>query len=958
MRCSSNNQPVKQLLLLLLFCGSQVLAQTPLFRLQQGHELGNTRMTTVMQDSRGWIWCGAQNGLFRYDGLHFQAIQLSDTFLQASVSALYEWDGQIWVGFSNGVIGRISIAGNFIPALTGDAEAEKKFAPHLNLWQIEEGLPRQKISAFVADPSGALWLATYGEGLYVWKNNRLFHFGTEDGLSSEDLYALASDTKGRIWAATDAGINLCQMPAPGQKKVQRIGSAEGLPDEIVTCLSTDYQGNIWIGTQEKGIARMDVETLRPVFASTHWPYGEITALQLFGSTEAWVGTTRDGLIRVDPGSHQTFPLPEGHPLRNTKTHALWKDREGLLWSVMDKGQLYVAEVRFGIWQPGLSGVQSILTDRQRRCWAGCQDGLFLQDAESGQFRRILSENVISLWESGSGEIWAGTFGNGVFVLDETGKLRRRFTEQNGLVNGSVLNIGGNERAVWLATLGGVVAITNTNDVQAQTALGTSYVYKVLTDRKGRVWFGTDGKGLAVLEDDQFRFITQANGKVLKTVYSLAESADGRIWFSTDKEGLFSHNGTDFEQFTLENGLHSTQITGLAVDGNGLLHIAYEDGFDLLNPKRKNHVMFCEVAGAGVNLNAMCTDASGNVWMGMPNGILRSAAYDEPFLDDPRPGITAVSVLLKSVDFQQQNHFSYNENYFIFNFSGLWFTQPDAVSYRYKLEGFDPDWKVSKDHLASYPNLPPGRYTFRVQTSEHGHFEEVPEASWVFYIEKPFWQQWWFVLFGILTGLSLLWLVVRSREIRLQKEAGLKRERVQAQFDTLKSQINPHFLFNSFNTLITIIEENPKTAVRYVEHLSDFYRNIMAYRERDFISLKEEMLLVRDFGFLLEKRYEEGFKLLVNLGEAKGQIMPLSLQLLVENAVKHNIISASKPLKIEILTEQEGYVTVRNNLQKKIKPELSTHFGLQSLIRRYELLGAKPVIVQESDQYFTVKVPVV
>ncbi|MCC7465463.1 MAG: hypothetical protein IT261_04300, partial [Saprospiraceae bacterium] len=114
---------MKQLLLLFLLCGSPLLAQTPLFRLQQGHELGNARITTVMQDSRGWIWCGAQNGLFRYDGLHFQAIQLADTFHQASVTALYEWDGQIWVGFSNGVIGRISIAGNFIPALTGDAEA-------------------------------------------------------------------------------------------------------------------------------------------------------------------------------------------------------------------------------------------------------------------------------------------------------------------------------------------------------------------------------------------------------------------------------------------------------------------------------------------------------------------------------------------------------------------------------------------------------------------------------------------------------------------------------------------------------------------------------------------------------------------------------------------------------------------------------------------------------------------
>ena len=199
-------------------------------------------------------------------------------------------------------------------------------------------------------------------------------------------------------------------------------------------------------------------------------------------------------------------------------------------------------------------------------------------------------------------------------------------------------------------------------------------------------------------------------------------------------------------------------------------------------------------------------------------------------------------------------------------------------------------------------------------------------------------------------------IVRSREARFRREAQLKRERVESQFEALKSQINPHFLFNSFNTLITIIEENPRVAVEYVEHLSDFYRSIIVYRERDFISLQEEMELVRNFSFLLQKRYEEGFKLESRINGKTGQVMPLALQMLVENAVKHNVISASKPLTVEIFSENDGYITVRNNIQKKIKPEASTHFGLQSLVNRYQLLGEKPVIVKDDGKYFTVKVP--
>ncbi|HND89480.1 MAG TPA: histidine kinase, partial [Saprospiraceae bacterium] len=158
-------------------------------------------------------------------------------------------------------------------------------------------------------------------------------------------------------------------------------------------------------------------------------------------------------------------------------------------------------------------------------------------------------------------------------------------------------------------------------------------------------------------------------------------------------------------------------------------------------------------------------------------------------------------------------------------------------------------------------------------------------------------------------------------------------------------------------LITIIEENPPMAVEYVEHLSDFYRMIMAYRERDFITVHEELTLVRSFDFLLKRRYERGFQLLNRIEPTQpGQLMPLTLQMLVENAVKHNIISEDKPLVVEIFAEGDGYVTVRNNIRRKMKPEPSTHFGLQSLIRRHQLLGDKPVLVEDNAAFFTVKVP--
>ncbi len=937
----------------------------PSFRLREAKGLWNVQMTLAFQDSKGWMWFGAQDGLYRYDGLTYYAVGLPDSMPVSQVSALYEWNGLVWVGFRNGMIANMPVNSAFLPT---DANATRmKSATSLRQWEPEEGLPKKAITAFAADRTGGFWFSTYGEGLYCLKNNRLYQFNAaDDRLQGDDIYSIACDAENRIWAGTDGGINICAMPAPGQKTVQSLTTKDGLPDEIITSLLADKKGNIWIGTYEKGVCRYNIEQKKFDFCTTGWSYGTVASMAVFGSQELWAGTTGDGLVRIDVVSGKTLTLPESHPLRHSKLLSTCKDREGLLWAVGDKGLVYTANVRFGMLATPFSNVQTVLIDHRHRLWAGTRGGLFLQ--EKGVFRQVLpsGQNVITLWESPlDGNIWAGTFGEGVFVLSPEGKVIRRLTEQNGLSNGSVLSIGGHNGQVWLASLGGITEISaqehSHSDLSSrQSDIGTSYVYKVFPDSRGRVWFGTDGKGLIVLDKGEFRHFEEANGVPLKTIYSIAEDRRGNIWFSTDKDGLFCFDDKKFKRYTTDNHLHSLAITGLAADANGHIIIAYEDGVDILNPDRTDHVTFCNAAIgaplAEVNLNAVCRDAEGNVWLGTRQGVMRIAAFDELFLDDPQPGITAVTVFLQSIDFLTNNTFSFNQNYFIFNFTGLWYTDPESVRYRYRLEGFDPDWKVSKDHIASYPNLPPNHYTFRVQTSEHGNFENVPEATWTFVISKPFWTQWWFIILCLGGFGGLIYAIVRVREARLQRVAQLKREKLESQFSALKSQINPHFLFNSFNTLITIIEENPKIAVEYVEHLSDFYRSIIAYRERDFITLQEEMALVHSFHFLLKKRYEDGFHLVDHLNGQTGLIMPLTLQLLVENAVKHNVISATKPLTIEIFADPDGYVVVRNNIQPKIKPEPSTNFGLQSLVHRYRLLGDRPVMVEDNVAFFTVKVP--
>ena len=187
---------------------------------------------------------------------------------------------------------------------------------------------------------------------------------------------------------------------------------------------------------------------------------------------------------------------------------------------------------------------------------------------------------------------------------------------------------------------------------------------------------------------------------------------------------------------------------------------------------------------------------------------------------------------------------------------------------------------------------------------------------------------------------------------------LKRESVLSQFEALKSQVNPHFLFNSLNTLTALIEENPGIAVRFVSQLSQVYRYVLQSKERELTDLKTELEFTQSYIFLLQNRFEKNLQIEINVEEKFNakKIAPLCLQMLIENAIKHNIVSSDKPLKIDIAVDTDENIFVKNNLQKKNFSEHNTGLGLPNIISRYSYLSTKEVRIEQSDLYYTVSLP--
>lgn len=187
---------------------------------------------------------------------------------------------------------------------------------------------------------------------------------------------------------------------------------------------------------------------------------------------------------------------------------------------------------------------------------------------------------------------------------------------------------------------------------------------------------------------------------------------------------------------------------------------------------------------------------------------------------------------------------------------------------------------------------------------------------------------------------------------------LKNQQVRTQFEVLQNQMSPHFLFNSLNTLTTLISEDSDVAINFTEKLSEVYRYILQNKEKEVVTLKDELEFVKNYVFLLQIRYPENLQVSFDIDTKYNEhsIAPLTIQILVENAIKHNVVSKTRPLHIEIYVENGKSVVVKNNLQKKNTIEKSTKTGLENIRKRYAYFGDLNIDIITTAASFIVAVP--
>ena len=952
--------------LLLIYPSS--FAQVPGYKsFNLGEPNSSNKIFNLFKNKKGYIFTGCNDGLYKFDGRQFKKIEVLNSSVTDTVTAIFQGsNGQIWAGYKSGNIAVMTKG-------------------KLQYIHPEEGTPQKGITAFIEDKQGNIWFGTHGEGIYYFSGKRMFLINEENGLSDLNIHALAVSAEGDIIAATDNGINIC--PGKGTaKKVTVITPQQGLPDYIVTSIIDAGNNQFWVGLQDKGFCLYDHTTqkISQPAAVKNWNKGQVNSL-LYSNGNLWIATQDSGLINFQVSQNKLMPVPVLNNQQKSITGML-NDNEGNIWLVADSKTLIRTACNslslFPFYDKALfQTIHSIVADHENNLWAGSDMSVFKYSFSDTGFASKkypikeldIKTDITSLYQDKFHNIWIGTMGKGIFLLNPATGKSRQLKEVFTSGSNSILSITGNDNTICAAGLEGalVFELTDENEIITNTYhftsynnienIGSTYIYNVFKDRKERIWFATDGKGLTMLQKGNFVHYDNKNGIEDNHIYSITEDGQGRIWFSTSNAGIYSFDGKTFTNYTLRNGLSNLAVSSIKTDRQGNIVVVHPSGLDIIHPQTGN-VSYINGAQGIIDINtdmgAICTDSSGNIFVATQNGILKYTAL--PGIQQmPETIIESVQLFLKDIDTAVMQHFNYDENNFTFNFIGLYYSNAENIFYQYKLEGLDSSWQLTTDDTKSFSQLSPGKYVFRVRSSLNKNFRNTSEATFVFEIAKPFWRTWWFIaLVTLITG-SLLYWYIRTREGRLKHVERLRQEKIEFQFQVLRNQVNPHFLFNSFNTLISTIEENPAVAVQYVEQLSDFFRNIVTYRDKDMISLEEEIGLLKTYFYLQQKRYGNNLELQINLtGQNESQIFlpPLTLQLLMENAVKHNAVSKEAILIVQLYAQDE-YLVISNNINPKANGETGTGMGLQNIINRYAMLTDKKVIVHKTDKYFTVSLPI-
>jgi serine phosphatase RsbU (regulator of sigma subunit)/sugar lactone lactonase YvrE len=378
--------------------------------------------------------------------------------------------------------------------------------------------------------------------------------------------------------------------------------------------------------------------------------------------------------------------------------------------------------------------------------------------------------VTALWHDGNKNLYIGTESSGVYFLDwVTKRIRKFFTSENSLGN-MINDIDGDEQTVWIATNDGIYEIVRaTGEIKQQTTLTGlphNIINDVLVDKEGRAWIATRGSGLYCASDDpeNLNFTLRGNPKL--EFVALTQDREGAIWGATSEDGVFRFSRDTLEVYSVDRGLKAKYTYAIAVDPKGFVWVGHRLGLSKIDPVKGNIVVFDQEMGFTSDIlpRAIATSDEGLLLFGTNNGLI---VYDteqaRPDTVPPRLNITQLNISDSIYNVQEEIRLPYGIYKMQVDFIGINLTNPEQVTYQYKLEGFD-DWsEPTRETFAKYSRLEDGEYTFMLKAIDGNGNDTGEVAMFHLSIKIPIWKAWWFILSLVFIAIGSVYLIIKIRE---------------------------------------------------------------------------------------------------------------------------------------------------------------------------------------------------